>query len=245
MAADAFCQHNKFGFCKHGEKCWKKHVEEICKNENCDINQCRKRHPQLCRYFSVYKRCKFGQYCAFSHEIPIDPIFEEIKALNEKMESLEKQNREIKDVLGTLEKALQSKIPPEPEVAPINNSSMNLPCSNMPTQTILTTVTTNPSSPAITSHETHDYIPQLDGPIHSKFECENCGKNFENEEELKTHTDQHEWGCEDCNVCFTTKYSADLHELEHHADSPDSISYIRDYIPESTKRMFAAGHRQR
>ena len=54
-----------------------------------------------------------------------------------------------------------------------------------------------------------------------------------------------EWGCEDCLLCFTTKYSADLHELEHHADAPDSIAYIRDYIPETTKKMFAAGHRQR
>ena len=132
MAAHAFCQHNKFGFCKHGEKCWKKHVEEICKNENCDINQCRKRHPLLCRYFSVYKRCKFGQYCVFSHENPIDPIFEEIKALKEKIDTLEKQNKEMKDVLRSLEKTLQSKIPAEPEVVPTNNCSVDLLPRNSP-----------------------------------------------------------------------------------------------------------------
>ena len=167
--------------------------------------------------------------------------------MNERMEALENQvvekNEEIKAILRILEKALQSKV--APEVVPTNNYSVDLPCSNRPTQSILTTVTINPSSPAITNHETQDYIPQLDGHIFSKFECENCGKNYESEEELKTHTDQHEWGCEDCLLCFTTKYSADLHELEHHADTPDSIAYIRDYIPETTKKMFAAGHRHR
>ena len=40
-------------------------------------------------------------------------------------------------------------------------------------------------------------------------------------------------------LCFTSKYLADPPELEHHAESPDSITYIRDYIPETTKRMFA------
>ena len=62
---------------------------------------------------------------------------------------------------------------------------------------------------------------------------------------LKRHVDEHELGCDDCQLCFRNKKSADLHELEHHGDSPDSINYINRYIPEETKRLFAAGHRQR
>ena len=40
----------------------------------------------------------------------------------------------------------------------------------------------------------------------------------------KIHADEHEWGCDQCLLCFKTKYSANLHELEHHGDTPDSIS---------------------
>ena len=43
-------------------------------------------------------------------------------------------------------------------------------------------------------------------------------------------------------LCLTSKYLADLHELENH---PDSIAYIRDHIPDSTKKLYKAGHRQR
>ena len=103
MTADEFCKHNKFGFCKHGEKCRKQHVEELCKNKECEINQCRKRHPRPCRYFSAFQRCKFGEYCAFKHELTIDPILEQIKVMNKKMEALEKQvvekNEEIKAIV--------------------------------------------------------------------------------------------------------------------------------------------------
>ena len=97
-------------------------------------------------------------------------------------------------------------------------------------------------------------IPQLDGKIDFnspvsttslEIKFENCGKIFETEKRLKDHTDKHEWGCDDCLLCFTTKYSADLHELEYHGHDPDSLVYIRDHIPDTTKRLFAAGHRQR
>ena len=249
MAADAICQHFKFGFCKHGEKCRKQHVEDICKNIECDIIRCRQRHPRLCRYFSVFKRCKFGDYCAYNHDLPINPVDKEIKAMNEKMEALERQvsekNREIIALLRKLEKTLKLMIPPE--VVSTNNCSATLPSNNKSTKSTLalTTVTINPSSPVISSHSSQSDIPQLDGQILSQFECENCGKSFESEEMLQTHGDEHGWGCDDCLLCFTSKYLADLHELEHHAESPDSIGYIRDYIPETTKRLFALGHRQR
>ena len=65
----------------------------------------------------------------------------------------------------------------------------------------------------------------------------------ETDEQLQNHVQEHEWGCDDCKLCCTSKYFADLHELEHHGDTLDSIRYIRDDIPESTKRLFAAGHR--
>ena len=71
-----------------------------------------KRHPRVCRYFRAYVRCKFGEYCAFDHNAPIDPILEEIKVMNDRMKALEKQvidkNDEIKALMKNLEKALCS-----------------------------------------------------------------------------------------------------------------------------------------
>ena len=254
MATVTVCLHNKYGFCKHGEKCWKQHVEEICKNKACNTNECQKRHPRICRYYSVFKRCKFGEYCAFDHDVPLDPILEEIKVMNDRMKALEKQiidkNDEIKAVMENLEKALCF-MNPRPEVLTTsNNCSVSLPRS-LSTQSSITMVNINRPSdsiPTVKSNESN--IPQLDGQIISpsiihQVNCENCGKTFESEEILKTHTDEHEWGCDDCQLCFRNKQSADLHELEYHGDSPDSLAYIHNHIPEETKRLYAAGHRQR
>ena len=251
MAAVAICLHNKFGFCKHGEKCRNRHIQEICNNDECKVNECARRHPKECRYFRLFKRCKFGEYCAFSHEIPLDPAFEELKVVKQNLKDLEKEvrdkNEEIKDILKNIEKSLNAlnllKVLPNSTTK--NNISTN--------KSTLTMVSVNPSNTEkITNTSITSAIPQLDGEInadssttHSPFECENCKKSFESEETLKSHTDLHEWGCDDCYLCFTTKYNADLHELEHHGHELDSIAYIRDHIPQSTKNLFAAGHRQR
>ena len=259
MATDSICLHHKFGFCKHGERCRNQHIQEICENKECRVSECRKRHPRSCRYFKMYQRCKFGDYCAFNHEVTIDPILEELRLVKQNVEALEKQvkdkNEEIKDILVNLEKTLKT---------------LNLQTANknrMPNNTKLSTITTvtmNPTDTAETRTNNTGFIPQLDGQIidtssisyptrspcaigktTSQFACENCEENFESEKLLKEHTDKHEWGCDECFLCFTTKYSVDLHELEHHGHEPDSIAYIRDHIPQSTKDLFQAGHRQR
>ena len=255
MAAVSICLHNKFGFCKHGEKCWKEHTNEICNNNKCNINECNRRHPKECRYFRLYKRCKFGEYCAFDHTDPKDPVLEEIKHVRNNVKALEEEmknrNNELNNALKNVEKALNALIHPQILTSPSNTAVSSNESTMKSTFAI---VTTNTSSTTTSRH--HD-IPQLDGQIdqshdvsvsipsitrQSQNRCENCEKNFETEKDLKIHMDKHEWGCDDCFLCFTTKVSADLHELQHHGDSPDSIAYIRDHIPESTKRLFAIGH---
>ena len=52
--------------------------------------------------------------------------------------------------------------------------------------------------------------------------------------------DEHGWGCDGCYLCLTSKQSYDLHVLEHH---PDSTNYIRDHIPDATKKLFTADQR--
>ena len=259
MAGITICQHNKFGFCKHGDKCRQEHVEEICLSVECSVIECRKRHPKECRYFHQYKRCKFGDYCAFSHSDPIDPVLEEVKHVKASIIALEKEVKEKTDEIKTILRKIENVL-----------NSLNLPCSvssscsnvTIPkavstSQSTLTIVTSNPTTTPANNHPSEDDIPQIDGltddhsnPLPCSLNllvnrCENCNKNFESEEMLNNHIDKHGWGCDDCHICFTSKLAADLHEMEHHGDTPDSIGYIRDHVPESTKQLYTAGHRQR
>ena len=96
-------------------------------------------------------------------------------------------------------------------------------------------------------------IPQLDGlsnvsaiylqqqqekapvPIDDK-ECDNWHKVFETKQKLEHHNDEYQFGCEDCFICFTSTFHADLHELDKHPDT----CYASDHIPPFTKLQFAA-----
>ena len=80
------CQHLKYGFCKFLDKCKYKHVNENCNEKSCEINDCEKRHPMLCRYFKEFGRCKFGSFCYYRHS-----NYEElmIETMNNKLNSLE------------------------------------------------------------------------------------------------------------------------------------------------------------
>ena len=252
MTAGTICLYNKFGFCKHGENCHKEHVEETCKLENCSVVDCRNRHPKNCRYYWLSKRCKFGDYCAFSHYIPTDPVLVEMKIVKEHVKTLEEEvkenNDEIKSILRNIERSLISLN--LPKTVPSTHSTVTLPNIALTSQSTIAIVTSNLANNLTSSHSTEISIPQLDCSIQSSFslseiKCENCGKNFESEKMLTVHTDKHRWGCDDYFLCFTTKCAADLHELEYHGDSPESLGYIRDHVSESAKQMFAAGHRQR
>ena len=40
MATQFLCLFNKYVYCKHGEKCRKRHVNEICEKTSCDSSKC-------------------------------------------------------------------------------------------------------------------------------------------------------------------------------------------------------------
>ena len=97
MAAPILLLFNKFGYCKFGETCRKHHINQICDESSCEINACKQRHPQVCRYFQKYGRCKFSP-CAFKHEVFIDH--------NEK---LEKDIKDLSDKIHFLEEIIMTK----------------------------------------------------------------------------------------------------------------------------------------
>ena len=254
MSTESVCIHYKFGFCKYGNNCRKRHIEERCESSECDASHCQKRHPRACKYFSEFNRCKFGDYCDYLHKIPANPVIEELKLLKGKIEAIEKEinvkNSEINQVLLRIEASIRSKT--SETTVESNQESFTAPVSITPSMS-LPVITTSPMFP--------DRIPQLDGsqpqpppnngghqhldisplsqPNQSGNKCENCGKIFDDERNLKEHLDTHEFGCDDCYTCYKTKFHVDLHELEKHPDS----AYAQNHIPYTTKLQFAAGCR--
>ena len=101
----------------------------------------------------------------------------------------------------------------------------------------------------VSSVSSDQNIPQLDGiypnlqqPFHLQnlqhqqpLQCDTCYKIFESLDDLEKHDAMHQFCCDQCNICYTTQVDADLHELQVHPDE----SYARDFIPMSTKLLFA------
>ena len=174
--------------------------------------------------------------------------------MKEKLEvienEIEKKNEELKVTLARIDHALsnlkRSALPVESNSP--SNSFTPPESSNM---SALIKLNSNPLGQ--TSLGT---IPQLDGCTHvaatnlqtqhhpefsptDSKECDNYHRKFETKIQLEDHNDENQWGCDECFICYTSKFYADLHELEEHPDT----SYLRDHIPTSTKLQFAAGVR--
>ena len=81
------CSYEKYGFCMKREQCPNFHPTEKCQDVNCCIVNCRKRHPQQCRFFATQKGCRFGSACKFDHQKPMyfQTELDELKSNQEKM----------------------------------------------------------------------------------------------------------------------------------------------------------------
>ena len=100
------CSYFKYGFCKYGSTCRRQHIVEKCENENCDKINCEKRQPHMCRYYQQYRRCRFGEFCAYEHFNVVDPVIQELIELKARLSEIELQlkqkNCEILTLLGRL-----------------------------------------------------------------------------------------------------------------------------------------------
>ena len=84
------CKFNKYGYCKYGDKCHFRHNNVMCVDKNCEVFDCEKRHPKLCKYFRDFKKCRFTT-CAFKHDNQNDVNEDTV----EKVKRLEKRLYEI------------------------------------------------------------------------------------------------------------------------------------------------------
>ena len=92
MSVELYCQHHLHGHCKFGNTCKKFHVKVTCDNFPCRLEGCSSRHPQPCKFFSLFGKCKFSGNCSFLH-IPStnEKLFEaqqEIESLKNEIENL-------------------------------------------------------------------------------------------------------------------------------------------------------------
>ena len=92
MGKEFLCRRNKFGYCRYGDKCRKKHINEICAERTCEVFNCEKRHPKICTFKRDYGYCKFAEYCRFNHDKP-----KEIVAVDEKISEIENRIKEMHD----------------------------------------------------------------------------------------------------------------------------------------------------
>ena len=98
MADEIVCQFNKFGFCKFRKTSFRKHEDKLCENGKSETKKCPYRHPKKCRFFVMYRNCKFGEFCRFGHDIIEDG--KEVEKLKQQLEELRKRiddkDKEIK-----------------------------------------------------------------------------------------------------------------------------------------------------
>ena len=103
------------------EKCRRYHENKKCEKLDCEIRDCPLRHPKVCRFFTDFRFCKFGEWCKFSHEVlrNASSSNEEIERLQNKLMAVEndlkknsekvlKLENEIKDIKHKLSEKEQT-----------------------------------------------------------------------------------------------------------------------------------------
>ena len=102
---EGVCQFNQKGFCKFGDSCRKRHVKEICSNQNCNSTSCNLRHPRNCKFFTLFGYCKFSEDCAFKHTLT--KSHSEFKTLKEQLETLTNTITEMNQVMDHIKNELE------------------------------------------------------------------------------------------------------------------------------------------
>ena len=109
----AICFKNKFGYCKYSDNCRYKHVTLVCEDGQCEIKNCEKRHPKICKYYRDYRRCKFTVGCKYKHENPndkLDKLQKELEIIRKNYPYNEKENRykKLEEELKNFERKLDT-----------------------------------------------------------------------------------------------------------------------------------------
>ena len=208
----AVCRHFKFGFCRFKEHCRQLHVSESCSDESCEVEKCPKRHPKICRYYETYKRCKFTEYCLYSHKLPhekeIVDLKVELKAVHDKVISLEKDIETTKVILNEKNKVIENlKIEVE------NVKKTPVPTTKELIGPILDTVNTSIKQSISVALE-----PVINNQIQSERRVNNLFSDLEAQvsQVLNQNTTNQQFKCELCRRTFSNQRSLENHIRTNH-----------------------------
>ena len=96
------CHYHKYGYCRDKNECQRFHSIVICSKTNCDIKNCRDRHPQQCKFFESQEFCKFGDSCMYDHRAT-----DQKKSLKAEFEDLQKRFEEVIKVTSRHEETIR------------------------------------------------------------------------------------------------------------------------------------------
>ena len=249
MAAQYVCQHNKFGFCKYQEKCMHTHIDDLCDEFDCDATVCDRRHPKECRYFRIYKRCKFDP-CKFSH---IDKVSESLDQIQKLKDNIYVKIAEIDDKIHKLNNQMKTIENKQKEVYPTENDFLEkienkfaifennleiLKKAVFEKDSYIITLEDKLSKIVEENKEQEKKIEKLgqqvkvmsDSSLSAKsvFKCRNCDFETNSEKGLKQHTSKKHTKsedkgrtvfCEYCKHAFNNNETLAVHIGKNHTDN--------------------------
>ena len=95
------CHYHKYGYCREKNGCERFHSSVICSKTNCDVKNCRDRHPQQCKFFASQDFCKFGDSCMYDHKP------DQKKSLKAEFEDLKKRFDEVMKVTSKQDETIK------------------------------------------------------------------------------------------------------------------------------------------
>ena len=240
----AVCFKNKFGYCRYADSCRYKHVTMVCEDGQCEIQNCDKRHPKICKYFRDYRRCKFTVGCKYKHENNQEKINNLEKQMDKQKEKLEEKNAYILQLelrLGEIEKKFkEEQIRTDKRIRDLENANKSknneknedtsFKCKDCEFYT------TSKRGLRVHIKKKHTNLKSDVFPI----ECDFCDDKLESEKEMKAHLKNHMckeavFKCEDCNFFGENWSTMDVHHGKNH--SKDFECGLCDYKAKTLQRL--------
>ena len=199
------CRRNKYEVCKFGDKCRYLHINEICEEQNCNVYNCERRHPQICNYQRTYGRSKFTEYCSYSHNKPGDILenINKIAILEKKIENIQETNN----------------INVSNECKKIENLESKL--DNLESQIITMNKASEEKDSLISDLEKRLESIQkncLDKFNVKEIEMNKKFKDIENVIKKQKKTKIEQFNCTDCNFTTTSKQGLKTHVKRKHTN---------------------------
>ena len=204
---ESICKFNQSGFCKYQNHCRKQHINDSGPTSMCNNMACLLRHPKVCKYFTNFRRCKFGESCAYlhghdtqtedkniselEHELEnvkakiseIDAILLKLEQIESRISSMEESNLRNREEIDELKKNLNQKTFDIEEVKKIldqKSSKHDELAQNF--YILMHSVDDLEKSSAQLKHHLNHLSKQI-----QTFQCNLCGQAFQNEQTLRNH----------------------------------------------------------